>query len=126
MVQNAAVRLLLNIPKYESVAKEIRRLHWLPVAHSIKFKSLCLAYKALNNTEPVFLKNLFSWYHPARQLRSTGARLMMVPRIKTSSWGGRSISYGTAKLWNTLPIDIGGASSLTSFRKGLKTWLIQN
>lgn len=123
LVQNAAARLLTGIPKFVSVKKELRQLHWLPVRHRIRFKALCTTFKALNNTGPDFLKHKFQWYLPKRTLRSAEAKLIQVPSFKKASWGGRSFVNGACRAWNELPYYLRNTSDLLSFKKDLKTWL---
>ncbi|KAI4900648.1 hypothetical protein NFI96_026841 [Prochilodus magdalenae] len=40
LVQNAAARLIFNLPKFSHVTPLLRSLHWLPVAACIRFKTL--------------------------------------------------------------------------------------
>ncbi|KAK0140818.1 hypothetical protein N1851_022183 [Merluccius polli] len=52
-IQNAAARLVFNLPKFNHVTPPIfRDLHWLPVAARITFKTMVLTYKAVNGTAP--------------------------------------------------------------------------
>lgn len=120
-MQNAAARLILDIPKFESVSHRLRDLHWLPVGRRIMFKSQCLAYRALQGTGPLYLRTHLKKYLPTRNLRSAQACLLSIPRYKQARWGGRSFILGTAKIWNALPMPIKNSKSLTVFRKLLKT-----
>ncbi|KAI4875089.1 hypothetical protein NFI96_025166, partial [Prochilodus magdalenae] len=52
LVQNAAARLIFNLPKFTHVTPLLRSLHWLPVVARIRFKTLMLAYKAKNGPAP--------------------------------------------------------------------------
>lgn len=122
-LQNAAARLVLKIPRSETVGHRLRSLHWLSVGKRIRFKSLCLAYKALHGAGPQFLRTHLNWYVPARSLRSAHSKLLQVPKIKQMRGGGRSFLLRTAKDWNLLPITIKCSPSLLYFRKALKTWL---
>ncbi|KAK3544416.1 hypothetical protein QTP86_011167 [Hemibagrus guttatus] len=58
MIQNAAARLVFNLPKFSHTTPLLRSLHWLPVAARIRFKTLMLAYKAKNGPAPSYLKAL--------------------------------------------------------------------
>ncbi|KAI4900458.1 hypothetical protein NFI96_007344 [Prochilodus magdalenae] len=55
LVQNAAARLIFNLPKFTHVTPLLRSLHWLSVAARIRFKTLMLAYKAKNGPVPPYL-----------------------------------------------------------------------
>ncbi|KAK3565278.1 hypothetical protein QTP86_004283 [Hemibagrus guttatus] len=71
MIQNAAARLVFNLPKFSHTTPLLRSLHWLPVAARIKFKTLMLAYKAKNGPAPSYLKALITPRTAPRSLRST-------------------------------------------------------
>ncbi|KAI4881865.1 hypothetical protein NFI96_011956 [Prochilodus magdalenae] len=45
LVQNAAARLIFNLPKFIHVTPLLHSLHWLPVAD-------CLRFKTLRSTKP--------------------------------------------------------------------------
>ncbi|KAI4881969.1 hypothetical protein NFI96_034405, partial [Prochilodus magdalenae] len=53
--QNAAARLIFNLPKFTHVTPLLGSLHWLPVAACLRFKTLMLAYKAKNGPAPPYL-----------------------------------------------------------------------
>ena len=57
-LQNAAARLVCNIPKYDHITPALIRLHWLPVQFRIEFKVAMLVYKFINGTAPQYLKDL--------------------------------------------------------------------
>ncbi|KAK3570901.1 hypothetical protein QTP86_029372, partial [Hemibagrus guttatus] len=56
MIQNAAARLVFNLPKFSHTTPLLLSLHWLPVAACIRFKTLMLAYKAKNGPAPSYSK----------------------------------------------------------------------
>lgn len=103
-IQNAAARLLLNIPRGHSTSAAIRSLHWLPIQQRAEFKALCLVHKALFGGVAADFRNFFSWYIPTRNLRSSDAGFICISKICKARWGGRSLSHFTDKLWNQLPI----------------------
>ena len=47
-VQNAAARLVMGLSARDHVRPALRELHWLPLAHRIKFKVALLMYMAHN------------------------------------------------------------------------------
>ena len=65
-IQNAAARLVFNLPKYSHVTPLFRDLHWLPVVARIKFKTMVLAYKAVEGTATAYLQALLKPHTPAR------------------------------------------------------------
>lgn len=123
VMQNAAARLHLKIPNHDPVRKSLKWLHWLPVEERSKFKSLCIAHKAIKNKGRDKLRGLVSPYAPASLLRSSQEHLLSTTRIKRARWVGRSFEHLVPKLWNGLPLGIRQLEDELTFRKKLKTWL---
>ncbi|KAK3521393.1 hypothetical protein QTP70_004134 [Hemibagrus guttatus] len=88
MIQNAAARLVFNLPKFSHTTPLLRSLHWLPVAARIRFKTLMLAYKAKNGPAPSYLKALVTSRTAPRLLRSTSTARLVPPslREKVPKW----------------------------------------
>lgn len=123
VVQNAAARTLLQIPRHKSTRAALKTLHWLPVQARIKFKAICNTHRAMNDRGPALIKKLVTHYIPSRNLRSSADLLMQQSRIKRARWGGRSFKHLVPKIWNTLPRDTHMITNKLEFRKRLKTWL---
>ncbi|KAK3521080.1 hypothetical protein QTP86_006328 [Hemibagrus guttatus] len=82
MIQNAAARLVFNLPKFSHTTPLLRSLHWLPVAARIRFKTLMLAYKAKNGPAPSYLKALVTPRTAPRSLRSTSTARLAPPSLR--------------------------------------------
>ncbi|KAK3517255.1 hypothetical protein QTP70_001470 [Hemibagrus guttatus] len=82
MIQNAAARLVFNLPKFSHTTQLLRSLHWLPVAARIRFKTLMLAYKAKNGPAPSYLKALVTSRTAPRLLRSTSTARLVPPSLR--------------------------------------------
>ncbi len=112
MVQNSAARALTFNKKSAHITPILHQLHWLPVAKSIQFKLLVLVYRAHNGLAPQYLVELVQPYN-----------LLVVPKYKLSTVGGRAFCIIGPKLWNKLPHNVRAASSLQTFKSQLKTHL---
>ncbi len=123
MVQNSAARVLTFNKKSAHITPILHQLHWLPVPKRIQFKHLVLVYKAHNGHAPQYLVELVQPYVPARTLRSSNDNLLVVPKYKLSTVGGRAFCIIGPKLWNKLPHNVCAASSLQTFKSQLKTHL---
>ena len=119
-VQNTAARILTRTKKYDSISPVLKELHWLKVKERIDFKILMLTYKCLHDLAPPYLTELLEVYIPARQLRSESDLRLKVPKTRLKSYGDRAFSYIAPVLWNSLPLSIKTASSLTIFKSKLK------
>ncbi|KAK3518316.1 hypothetical protein QTP86_003620, partial [Hemibagrus guttatus] len=82
MIQNAAARLVFNLPNFSHTTPLLRSLHWLPVAARIRFKTLMLAYKAKNGPAPSYLKALVTSRTALRLLRSTSTARLVPPSLR--------------------------------------------
>ena len=124
-VQNTAARIITRTRKFDHITPVLADLHWLPVSYRIVFKILLLAFKSLNNLSPSYLADRLSYQSHSRNLRSSSRQLLEQPRSFTKTYGDRAFSVFAPKLWNSLPLDLRKSPSLTSFKKGLKTYLFR-
>ncbi|KAK3538628.1 hypothetical protein QTP86_009148 [Hemibagrus guttatus] len=99
MIQNAAARLVFNLPKFSHTTPLLRSLHWLPVAAHIRFKTLMLAYKAKNGPAPSYLKALVTSRTAPRSLRSTStARLVPLSLREKDLAAFKGVAHATLNL----------------------------
>ncbi|XP_052313417.1 uncharacterized protein LOC127906203 [Oncorhynchus keta] len=128
LIQNAAARLVFNLPKFSHVTPLLRSLHWLPVEARIRYKTMVLAYGAVRGTAPQYLQALIRPYTQTRALRSsTSGLLASLPLRKYSSRSAQSKLFAALapQWWNTLPHDARTAESITTFRRHLKPHLFK-
>ncbi|KAJ8380528.1 hypothetical protein SKAU_G00013060 [Synaphobranchus kaupii] len=121
LIQNAAARLVFNLPRHSHVTPLLIDLHWLPVMARIKFKTLVLAFQAVRGSAPPYLqKTLHTYQIPAfRLLRTTGT-----PPLHTGTQS-RRLSVLAPWWWNELPVEVRTTESLTTFKRRLKTHLFK-
>lgn len=65
---------------------------------------------------------MFNMLKPSRPLRSAGAALLVVPRVKTKQ-GEMAFSHYAARCWNQLPLERRSAQTVTGFKQRLKKLL---
>ncbi|XP_046562416.1 uncharacterized protein LOC124271361 [Haliotis rubra] len=124
-VQNASVRLITRSRKWEHVTEARQALHWLPVHLRCQYKILTYTFTALHGTAPAYLQVLITPYNPTRSLRSESASLLTVPRKHTARYGERCFHKTASTLWNTLPVGLRTETSITNFKKNIKTYLFK-
>ena len=112
-VQNSAAR-------FTQKTEHITPIHWLPVAVRIEFKILVLVFKAYHGIAPPYISD----NEPTRSLRSSSKRLLVVPRYNLKTYGRRAFSVNAPMLWNSLPNNIRETESLSTFKKQIKTFLL--
>ncbi len=97
------------------------RLHWLPACQRIEYKILLLTFKALNGLTPAYLSRLLHTYKPKSDLRSTSVGLLIEPRYRLNTNGGRSFQSMAPRLWNSLSVELRKIDTVTRFKSELKT-----
>ena len=87
------------------------------------FKIILLVFKSFNNLSPSYLADRPSYQSHSGNLRSSSRQLLEQPRSLTKTYGDRAFSVCAPKLWNSL--ELRKSTSLTSFKKGLKTYIFR-
>ncbi len=121
-IQNTVACLITHTGKNEHITPVLRELHWLPVEKRIIFKVVLLTFKCLHGQAPSYLSDLLT-KKPSRGLRSDNKMLLDIPKSSLVTYGDRAFANAAPKLWNSLPTNIRLASSLTTFKNHLKTYL---
>ena len=78
-------------------------------------------YKCFHKLNPKFMWELFPSRDLSYQLR-TGSTKLIIPPIKTKSYGINSFIFRGSILWNSIPNSIKNSSSLEIFKNAIKTW----
>ena len=91
-------------------------LHWLPVKYRIRFKLCTITFKAFLFHQPTYLFNYLVPLQNSGLLRSSNTNMLAVPRFQTK-WGSRAVAVAAPSTWNTLPVNLRTASTVTSLKK---------
>jgi len=119
-IQNAAAHIVAHHQPKRPSSSRLFNLHWLPIKYRINFKIATLTYKTLATGQPGYLLNLLNTYQPVRSLCSQDNHLLAKPSVYTSI-GRRAFSYAAPQIWNAIPLNIHNSSSVSSFKRNLKT-----
>jgi len=125
-VLNAAAQLIFGLRRSDNISDALISLHWLRISERIKFKVAVLTYNVLHGRAPSYLGPLtFVADLPSRRnLRSSGTRRLVQPRVHRSPVGSRAFPVASPQLWIILPLEVTSAPSLEIFRRRLKTYLV--
>ena len=117
----------MGVDNYSSPTECRIKLHWLPVRAQIQYKILLLVYKCVQRTAPIYLQELISVnsYDRVGLCSSQDECKLYIPRVNRETFPNRSFKVVGPRWWNNLPIDIQGSSSITTFKKQLKTYLFK-
>jgi len=126
-VLKAAVRLVFRLRRYDHVSDALVVLHWLRLPELVNFKLALMAYRVLNGMAPSYLNQLVlaSDLLGRRRLRSAFTLQLVVSLYRLSTVGRCSFPVAASIFWNSLPDDVHSATSLSTFRRQLKTFLFQ-
>jgi len=96
----------------------------------VVIKLAVIVYRALHGAAPQYLSDQLQYVAdlPTRRrgrLRSSASNLLDVRPSRCVTVGDRSFATAGPRLWNSLPADVRSASSLTTFRRKLKTHLFR-
>ena len=117
-LQNAAVRLIFNLPPRSSVSDKYTELEILRINQFIVFKCLLLVHNFFANKVPEAMKNLIS-------VQNNIDRLLTV-KYYSSSYASKSFSFAAPRYWNKLPLSIRLTDNAATFKRLTKLALIEN
>lgn len=104
--------------------KILSKFGFLSWENMIKFADILLVYKILHGMAPPphneFIKQNFN-----SSTRATTRGDCIIPH-RRSAFGQSVFSYRAVHTWNTIPIELRNITSLASFSKMIKGWLLDN
>ena len=123
VLQNFAARIAVgNIRKYEHITPHINKLKWLKMSNKCIFDTCIYIFKLLNHQLPAWLLSL----PRVRELIFRNTRQqnnLFVPPTRTMV-GEREMGVRGPKLWNSLPESVKSSTSIHSFKRSLKAYLL--
>ena len=125
-LQNWAAQLVFQVSRDHPSQPLLNSLHWLPLKQRIIFKLLLFVYKILNNQAPKYLDTCLNLYTPTRSLRSSSDPLRLTYSVTSTLAGDRTFTVSASEYWNDLPLTVRQSSSVSVFRKALKTHLFKS
>ena len=80
---------------------------------------LALVYKYLNDQAPLYLQKLLEYQDLEKETRSSGKRLLKIPKSNEKLSWVDLLQYYIQSKWNKLPVAIRNATTLKDFKKML-------
>ena len=120
-LQSRAARIITNLSNDVDHSIALGELGWEPLKADRKKTKAKMMYKLLNNMGPNSLTNLFSYKSELTNynLRDISSGLHL-PKPCTNNMK-KSFMYDGAFLWNSIPREIRGSTSLNSFQEKIAT-----
>ena len=124
VLQNSALRLLLNQPRDTPVTTLLHESKQMSVHQLVAYHTANQAFKVYKNQEPSYhYKRLFS--DPTNQRSRSVSNLESRVDFDLSLCR-KSFFYQAAHIWSSLPYQIKTAQTIDKFKKGLKSWIKSN
>ena len=125
-IQNFACKIITNSKKSDHVTPLLRHLNWLPVREQLQYRDSILAFKCINGIAPQYLTSKFKKRSKIHTRNTRNARnTIQIPLFRTAA-GQRTFAYRGAKIWNNLNADVRENTNLRSFKKTLKSQLLNS
>lgn len=122
--QNACVRYIFGLRKYDHVSDPRRSLMWLTVEKRLELQTLCLLWKILNEESvPSYLHSSFHSLHSQHSHHTRSQHLLDIPLHRTD-FMGKSFSVNAARLWNQLPTELRVLQSRLPFKLLAKEYML--
>uniref|UniRef100_A0A8C6LX82 Reverse transcriptase domain-containing protein n=1 Tax=Nothobranchius furzeri TaxID=105023 RepID=A0A8C6LX82_NOTFU len=125
LLQNSAARILTKTRRREHITPVLEPLHWLLICFRINLKVLLMVFKCLNGLGPSYFSELLLPYEASWPLRSSGRRLLVIPKVRKHTHSEASFQCYGPRLWNELPEDLRAAENVHVFKSRLKTRLFR-
>ena len=123
-VQNAAARLIYRLRRSDHITDALVSLHWLRVPERNTYKVAVLTYRAQTGDVPQYLWQFVRVADvPSRHRLRSSTCDDLIPAVRLTYIGSRAFPVAGARIWNTLPLHVTSASSLTVFKQRLKLHL---
>ena len=116
-LQNRAARIVLNVPSFSNRRFMFEELQWLTVRQLIVYHTLLVVFKVRKFSQPEYL---------AHQLKNENYRGKIIVKNSRLSLYSQSFVPRGSKCWNMLPDYIRSLSKLSSFKKELRRWIVDN
>ena len=105
-IQNYAVRVNLLLPKTSNITTHLKSLYWLSVNARSTCKIACLCYHRHISTAPSYVNDMLqkkSSHTRYTRFSTHTMPLLNRPAHSKATLGGRSFSFTSSYIWNSIP-----------------------
>ena len=121
-IQNQAAKLIMNKHWPDSPTTIMRHLHWLPIRFRCEYKMILHVYRCMKGQAPEYLQQKLILRNPAWMTYSaTECNFLQIPYNRRKTLADCGFSSAGPRPWNSLPLELQNASSVSNFKKILKT-----
>ena len=126
-IQNMSARIVLQLPRRSKITHHLADLYWLKVPYQIEYKIATLMLKCIHDTAPKYLTELIvvDQLHD-HSLRSTNSGRIHTMVSRTKMVHEFSFHSMGPRIWNNLPETVVKTTSISAFKRQLKTVLFKH
>lgn len=121
-VQNACMRFIFGIRKYEHVSHCLPLLNWLNMLNGRQLHSLCLYHKLMKFQQPAYLYNKITFRTDVHNLNLRFRHLLTPPQHRYEIFK-RSFTYQIVSCYNSVPEHF-KQYSVTTFKRLMRAHLL--
>ena len=125
-LQNRAARILTHSNYDVNADFLIQQLGWKKLHSQRSIHKAVMIYKSLNGLAPDYLSAKFLDRSSVCNYSLRGTEGKLAVPMPHTNYMKNSFSYSGAVLWNSLPIELRQANSLTAFRAGCERFFSSN
>ena len=126
-IQKRAARIILAKPRGFTKADLFHDLQWLSFDDRCRYHTALLIYKTAHNLAPIYMNDILKFsenrYHTLRSQSKNNLALTYKPR---TNYMLNSFRYFGFKVWNSIPSHIKNSTSIVSFKRNYKKYLLEN
>ena len=123
--QNRAARVITRNDWSVRNEENLRQLEWLNCKQLVFYFSALQMFKIRKFRSPASLGDMFDWRYNYRT-RAAAAGLVKLVGTARLALAQDSFRWRAAANFNKIPVNITEIISLDSFKKSLKTWIMEN
>ena len=122
VAQNACVRFVVPVPRFQHITPFLRSLEWQTIEQRVHLAVLKLIYKTLNGIAPSYLLESLELLGSGHEHGTRRTNLLAIPAHRTQAFDQSFIVMGS-RLWNSLTPSVRCSSTLAAFHKGVVAYL---
>lgn len=126
VLQKRAAKVILQKPNRTPSKELFLQLKWLSFNNRCKYHTAILIYKCVNNQTPEYLNNIITFSQNHKYNLRSATHNDIVNTKANTGYKKRAFSYHSMDIWNSIPIEIRMACSISAFKRQYKTHLFSN
>ena len=123
LIAGSSVRMNSRNEKNRSILVTWQKL--LPISDAFRLRDAVQMFKCMNNRAPSYLANMFQKRSQIHSYNTRNANNLNPPKCRTAL-AQQSFSYRGVAVWNSLPTEIRNLSSLNTFKRSMRNFLLSS